>query len=334
MKKLSIISSELEKLAALENQAPASIYLTATEYDHISLKALVAALTEHGAALGALDLSLAFPQHPYHHDLHDFDFAAACPHLESLSVGRCRVNASVLLHPTLRQLSLRHCWLTTPDPFRLGYPGSPASQLSELTLRGVNWGNDEEDLLSQCAFGPDASLQSFTYSLDEDDSERYPEALIFDGCPELAEVRIGVCGGWMALFKGDLPHLARVGLSSQRYGDHRISFGEIGDGSSAYALRLRDGKGPFAGEQYIFVGTFPYLNLDKVRHIITALGGVVVENAAPELSFAILSDEEYAAYESGTPSPQVAEIAALVAQGTDINIYALEAFRDMISGWY
>jgi hypothetical protein len=233
MEKFVVRSSELEKLARLAGQPPASIHLIAQAYDHFGLETLATALCEHGAALGALEFALAFPHHPYHHDLRGFDFAVACPHLETLSVGRCRVNASVLLHPTLKQVELRNCWLYTPDPLRLGDPESPASHVAQLTLREVNWGNHDEDLLSH------------------------------------------------------------------------------------------------------FLGEFRYLNLEKVRHVIKTLGGAVVETASPALTYAVLGKEEYAAYEAGNPSPQVAEIAALAEQGAAVEIVDDDNLRGwIIDGWY
>jgi hypothetical protein len=329
MKKLGVRSSELEKLSRLVSQPPASVQLIAQDYDHAALDALASTLPEHGPALGALELSLGFPHHPYNHDLYAYDFAAACPNLETLTVGRCLVNETVLLHPTLRQVTLKHCWLYTPDPLRLGYPDSPASQVAALNLEEVNWGNPDKNHLSQLAFGPGTALHEFAYYGDEDDMEIYPEAITFEGCPHLAKVVIHVCGGWTAKFKGDLPSLSTVGISSQRYGDHRLYFDEIGDGSSAYALRLRDGQGPLAGQQFLFVGQFRHLNLKKARHVITQWGGAVVETASPALTYAVLGEEEYAAYEAGSPSPQVAEVIAQVKQGAATEIID----DDTLRGW-
>lgn len=334
MQKIVVAPGDFDKLNSLADNPPGSTQLVAVNYEHYSLKKLAAALNEHGAALTKLQASLAFPQHPYTHDWRDLDFAAACPHLTTLSLGRCRLNETVLCHPTLRDVTLENCRLFTADPLRLGYADSAVSRVAHLKLLEVNWGNLDEDYLAHLAFGPQSPLETFIYYGDEDDIEVYPETIIFDGCPELIEVGIHVCGAWLAKFRGDLPQLTDLGLSSARYGDHRLSFDEIGDGSSAYAQRFRDGKGPFAEEQYLFVGEFRHLNLDKVRHVITQLGGEVVESPSPALTFAVLNDEAYAAYEAGTPTPQVAEVVALVEQGAEIEIYDLDAFRNMIYGWY
>jgi len=335
MEKLFVRSSALEKLEHLAGRPPASIHLVAKEYDHPGMGALAAALREHGAALGALELSLAFPHRPFTHDLREFDFAAACPYLETLSVGRCRLNQTVLLHPALQKVTLEDCWLYTPDPFRLGYPSSPFSQVAVLNLGEVNWGNLDEDCLSTLAFGPGTALRSFCYYGDEDNIEIYPETITFDGCPGLTEAAIHLYGDWALKLKGDLPHLDAFSASSQRYGNHRLYFDKIGDGSSAYALRLRDGQGPFAGQQFLFVGEFRYLNLNKARHIITRLGGAVVETASPALTYAVLGEEEYAAYETGAPSPQVAAIAALAEQGAAVEIVDDSNLRGwIIDGWY
>ena len=48
----------------------------------------------------------------------------------------------------------------------------------------------------------------------------------------------------------------------------------------------------------------------------------------------VVRSEEYAAYQAGTPSPQVAEIVAWVAQGAEIDVCGLDDFRDRICGWY
>lgn len=335
MEKLDVRSSALDKLAHLAGQPPASIHLVARDYDHLGLEALTAALREHGAALGVLEFSLAFPQHPFTHDLRGFDFAVDCPHLQTLSVGRCRLNQTALLHPALREVTLENCWLYTPDPLHLGYPDSPASQVTTLHLGEVNWGNQDENHLSALAFGPGAALQEFVYYGDEDNIELYPEVITFDGCPGLTEVTVHVCGDWTLKLQGDLPRLETFAASSQRYGNHRLHFDGIGDGSSAYALRLRDRQGPFAGQQFLFVGTFDYLNLDKARHIITRLGGAVVETASPALTYAVLGEQEYADYEAETPSPQVAEIVALTEQGAAVEIVDDDALRGwIIDGWY
>ena len=335
MKKLVVRSSALGKLEQLAGQPPASIYLVAPKYDHFGLETLTAALREHGAALGALELALAFPQHPYTHDLRGFDFAAACPHLETLSVGRCRLNQTVLLHPALRKVTLENCWLYTPDPFRLGYPDSPHSQVTLLHLKEVNWGNPDEDDLERLAFGPGAALQEFVYYGDEDDIEICPETIVFDGCPDLTNVEIHVCGDWLLKLQGNLPGLNDFVASSKRYGTHRLSLDGIGDGSSALALSLRDGQGPFAGQQFLFLGQFPYLDLDKARHVITQLGGVVTGTVSPALTYAVLGEKEYAAYEAGTPSPQVAEVVALMEQGAAVEIVDDSELRgEIIDGWY
>lgn len=241
MERLTVRSSEVEKLDRLVGAPPASVYLIATDYDHYALKTLASALTQHGAALAALEISLAFPQRPFTHDLRGFDFVAACPHLTTLSVGRCGVNASVLLHPALEEVRLDDGWLYTPDPLRLGYPDSPASRVTRLHLNGVNWGNRDEDLLGRLAFGPRSPLHTFSYYLDEDDVELYPEEMLFEGCPHLAELTVHICGGWLLKLKGDLPALKDVDASSRPYGDHHLSFHEIGDHSSDYALHLRKG---------------------------------------------------------------------------------------------
>lgn len=335
MEKLDVRSSEPDKLERLTDQPPGSIHLVAQEYDHSGLEALAAALREHGTALGALEMSLAFPQHPFTHDLRDLDFAAACPHLETLSVGRCRLNASVLLHPTLQKVTLEDCWLYTPDPLRLGWPDSPASRVTTLHLSEVNWGNPDEDYLSRLAFGPGACLQEFVYYGDEDNMEIYPEIIVFDGCPDLTDVVIHVCGGWLLKLQGDLPKLNTLAASSKRYGTHRLDFDGIGEGSSAYTLRLRDGQGPLAGQQFLFLGEFRHLDLNKARHVITRLGGVVVETVSPALTYAVLGEKEYAAYEADTPSPQVAEIAALAEQGAAVEIVDDDELRgEIIDGWY
>ncbi len=265
MEKLVVRSSALEKLERLSGRPSASIHLVAKKHDHFGLEALAAALRELGAALGALDMSLAFPQHPFSHDLRDLDFAAACPHLETLSLGRCRLNASVLLHPTLKKVTLENCWLYTSDPLRLGYPDSPCPQVTTLHLSGVNWGNPDEGYLGQLAFGPGAALKEFIYYGDEDDIELYPEIVVFDGCSDLSDVVVHVCGGWWLKLQGDLPRLDTFAASSGRYGPHRLSLDGIGDGSSAFALSLRDGQGPFTGQQFLFAGQF--------RHLANLLAG-------------------------------------------------------------
>ncbi|MBN1487420.1 MAG: hypothetical protein JW981_07240 [Anaerolineae bacterium] len=335
MEKIVIPSGEVGKLEQLAGKPQALVQLIAKNYDHPGLESLAAVLTQHGAAVAELDMSLAFPHHPYTHDLRAFDFAEACPNLVSLTVGRCHLNETVLLHPALERVRLDDCWLYTSDPLRLGYPDSPASKVMRLDLQEVNWGNLEEDYLGHLAFGPDSVLQEFIYYGDEDNMEIYPEMITFDGCPHLNDVGIHVCGGWFVEFKGDLPALSDVGISSQRYGDHRFSFDEIGAGSSAYALRLRDRQGSFSGKKFLFAGEFRLLNLEKTHHIITQLGGEVVDTPSSEVAFAVLSDDEYAAYEAGTPSPLVAELVALVEQGAGIDIVDDSTFRgDIIYSWY
>ncbi|MDX9953094.1 MAG: hypothetical protein RBT75_03315 [Anaerolineae bacterium] len=331
MEKIVVRNHGLETLAQLAGKAPGSVQLIAREHDHPGLDALAAALREHGAAVGALEASLAFPHHPFTHDLRDFDFAAACPHLTTLYLGRCRVNATVLCHPTLQAVTLEESWLFTSDPFRLGYPDSPASQVANLRLLEVNWGNPDEDCLSSVAFGPASPLCSFVYYGDEDNMEIYPETFTFEGCPQLAEVGIHVCGGWMAKFKGDLPQLTDLGLSSARYGDHSMYFNAVGDGSSDYLRQLRDGRGPYAGEQFLFIGEFPHFNTGKARHVLTQLGGDVLDTPAPALTQLVLGAEEYAAYQQGTPTPQVAEI---LAQGPSIEVLSDDDLREMLWGWY
>jgi hypothetical protein len=235
----------------------------------------------------------------------------------------------------LRRVTLENCFLFTRDPFRLGYPDSPASQVTDLDLRQVNWGNADEDHLGQMAFGPGAALRTLSYYGDEDDIEISPETFTFDACPHLSQVDVHVCGWWAVRFQGDLPRLDRIGISSQRHGDHYMSFDAIGDGSSAYALSLRDGQGPFAGQRFLFLGDFRYLNLAKATRVITQLSGEVVDEVSPALTYAVLGEEEHAAHEAGTPSAPVAEIEALVEQGAAIEIVDDSRLRGwIIDGWY
>ncbi len=331
MEKIVVRNHALETLAQLAGKAPGSVQLSAREFDHPGLDALAATLRAHGAAVGALEAGLAFPHDPFTHDWRGFDFAAVCPHLTTLYLGRCRVNESVLRHPTLQAVTLEESWLFTADPLRLGYPDSPASQVANLRLLEVNWGNPDAECLSAAAFGPASPLRSFVYYGDEDNMEIYPEAFTFEGCPQLVEVGIHVCGGWMAEFNGDLPQLTDLGLSSARYGAHRMYFDAVGDGSSAYLRQLRDGRGPYAGEQFLFVGQFPHFNVEKARHILTRLGGNVLESPTPALTQLVLGAEEYAAYQQGTPTPQVAEI---LAQGMSVEVLSNDDLREMLWGWY
>ncbi len=81
----------------------------------------------------------------------------------------------------------------------------------------------------------------------------------------------------------------------------------------------------------MFVGKFPHFNVEKAWHILTQLGGNVLESPAPALTQLVLGDEEYAAYQQGTPTLQVAEI---LAQGTSVEVLSADDLREMLWGWY
>lgn len=321
METLDVTRNSLQDLAGKE---AGSVHLVAKDCDAQGIEAVVSACLSHGKAVGALTLSRARYDT---HDLTELDVVACLPHVRTLNLGRLRLNGSVLNHPEVEHVQLEACWLLTSEPFV-----AQAPRLKTLSLQEVNWGDLEEACLGQCTFGLNAALESFKYSLDEDNAELCPEVLVFDGCPHLREIYLHVTGTWKLALRGDLAAFEKLTASSQRYGSHSLDFQGIGAGSSPFARSLQEGRGPCHGQHYCFLGEIEDLN--KIIPLIKALGGQVSTQLNPAVTCLVLDETEYAAYEDGEPSPQVAEAVLREQEGT-LEIYDIDYFTtDLFYAWY
>ncbi|MDJ1505302.1 hypothetical protein [Xanthocytophaga agilis] len=309
-----------------------SLYLQCEDASHDLLSAIVTCLTDFGASVQKLELSLYFPQDPVYHDMVNFDFVTSCPNLEELSLRYCEVGVSLLQHPKLK-LELDNCWWRTDDLVGIGV--SSISVLEEMTIYDTNWCNRDEISIAKLTIGAKSSLKTLNYSLDEDSVENYPDDIEINGCPLLENIRIDIDATWRVTLKGNLPKLVKHSFGSGRFGNHELDFSQIGDGSASDLIRIRNGEGPLKGMFYVFLGENGRFQLDKAKHIVQVYGGSWKDTINEQVTHAVLLGEASDEWDSeDLVNENLLKLRDLLDEGNDIELImdneAVEHFED----WY
>ncbi|MDJ1471076.1 hypothetical protein QNI19_08350 [Cytophagaceae bacterium DM2B3-1] len=333
MDTLTIRSSSPNIWEQVKTAPPGSLYLQCEDASHDLLSAIVTCLTDFGASVQKLDLSLYFPQDPVYHDMVFFDFVASCPNLEQLTLKYCEVGASLLLHPKLKSLHLENCRLRTDDLVEIGVAST--SVLEEMALYDTNWCNNDEKNVKKLTIGSRSSLKTLNYSLDEDSVETYPDDIEINGCPLLENIRIDIDATWRVTLKGNLPKLVTHRFSSGRFGNHELDFSQIGDGSASDLIRIRDGEGSLKGTVYVFLGENGHFQLDKAKHIVQVYGGSWKDSIDEQVTHAVLLGQASDEWDSeDLMDEDLLKLRDVLDEGNDIELImeneAVEHFED----WY
>lgn len=228
-------SDSLNKLRKLESASEGTVILITQKLDEPAYKQVIEFVKEHSKLFCSLELDCEWFMGRV--DFSTFDFAKECPYLYRLSLKRVEVNASIFDHPNLANLSLYESHWWGADEITLGC----SSQSSNCAL--------EDIVISDCLVyskkliaGRYSKLNSFSYWLDEDFSERYPDEFIFRSCSHLRDIDMRLCGIWDLHLRGVFPELRRMHLNSTQYGRYKLYKSGIRDGSSKFALQLKSAK--------------------------------------------------------------------------------------------
>jgi hypothetical protein len=330
---LSLNSSNFQELDIIKTAEPQSVKIECVNTTHETIDHIISLLKDYGAAVYDLKLELVFPSDPYNHDLTGFDFVTTCPNLENLHLKRCDVNESVIQHPKLKKLILKELWLNTNSDVRIGVEEN--SILDFFELWDCNWCDQGRNSISELTIGSKSALKHFEYSLDEDYAECLAEYITINSCSELEDIYISLHLNWSISFTGIIPKLKKIVTHSGRYGAYNLDFSEVKDGSSSYLTDLRDGKGPYAGEVYVFMGEYAHFDQNKVKSIIKVLGGkvqnVIDDSVTHVCLFGDLSQEWMS---EDLSSEALLSIKSMIDGGKEIEVidedYASEYFGD----WY
>ena len=208
---------DVHLLDTVDGSAPVAIEAEGLDQD--GLDRIAAYVREHGASLTELRvrrLSGVYTRV----DLSDVDWAAACPNLEALELERVIVGGSMFAHPRLRELTVAEGYVRGPRDLAIGTGGEESGDGPAADGRALERLEIIDCLVYADTFtaGPASRLTDFSYSLDEDYSEEYPEQFAFDGCPALRRIYFHACMGWTLALHGSLPKLYRVDTNPGQYG--------------------------------------------------------------------------------------------------------------------
>ncbi|MCB1176993.1 MAG: hypothetical protein KDK36_05380 [Leptospiraceae bacterium] len=330
---LNIQEDNLNDLEVLKSAEPGTVQLSSIDISHEIIDSIIEVIKVNGLSLDSLTIKLKFPLKPYHYNLKDFDFAEYCPNLIKLDLKRCDINASILNHPNLIEIKLEELWLTSESSVRIGV--DQKSILKNFQFYDSNWCDEDRNSIEELIIGPESSLQSFEYSIDEDYMECVAEVIEINSCKDLEKLYLRIDSSWDLEIKGVIPNLKKLTATSGRFGHHTINISDVEDGSSEYLIRLRDGNGPYKNEKHIFLGESKYFNTKKAKELIELLGGKIYDtlnestthvNLLGQLSEEWLSEK--------LSSKDLLELKNLIDNGQDIEVFEEEYISDYLDGWY
>jgi hypothetical protein len=309
MQTIRLLPNQLTQLQALSSSAAGSIALDAKGWTHEALDHLRGFLTQHGSVFAALSVGLARTEHPFHHNWTALDFAAACPHLQTLALISIDVNESVFHHPTLQTLKLERAVIDSGTTLEITGP------LEDIRLEAVNWSRQMALVLKGTPH-----LRVFHYSLDEDDIESPPHTIRLEDCVALEDLYLNIHGSWDLALRGRFPRLNQFGAQSGRYGVHHIDLQGIHPSSASSVVMARDGHGSLNGHVFVFVGALNRLHRAKAEQAIRLMGGTVAEALSEAVTDIVVSDHDFATFDDeGFPNADIL---------TELD------FKDVIYNWY
>lgn len=330
---IEINESNIQDLDQIKTAEEKSVSLSALKVTQETIDLIINVLKDFGTAIHELNLELIFPSKPYNHDLTGFDFVKYCPNIEVLKLKRCDINESVFHHSYIKQLKLEELWLKTNSIVNIGVTEDSALEI--LEVHDSNWSNIEKNSIKNLIIGPKSALKKLSYSLDEDYAECAAKTITINSCPVLEEIYANIHINWGLKFIGKIPSLKRLACHSGRYGSYSLDFEGVEDGSSAYLLDLRDGKGPFEGEVYVFLGSDGYFDIDKISETIKVLGGKVQKTIDDTTTHVCLLGDfsnEWISEELATK--ELIELKEIIDNGKDIEVIDDEYINDFFYDWY
>lgn len=215
--RLKLGKDDVHRLDTVDGSAPVAIEAEGLDQD--GLDRVAAYVREHGGSLTELRvrrLSGVYTRV----DLSDVDWAVTCPDLEVLELERVVVDGSVFAHPRLRGLTIAEGYVRGPRELAIGTGDEKSGDGPAADGRALERLEIIDCLVYADSFtaGPASRLTDFSYSLDEDYSEEYPELFTFDDCPALRRIYFHACMGWTLALRGSLPKLYRVDTNPGQYG--------------------------------------------------------------------------------------------------------------------
>lgn len=330
---LNLNESNLQELEILKTTESNSVIISCENATHETIDLIINVLKDFGSALTDLKLKLTFPSDPYKHDLTEFDFAASCPNLENLNLERCDVNESVLKHPAIKKLKLKKSWLHTSHMVQIGVDADSA--IEYLELGDCNWCNEEKESVSKLTIGERSALKEILYSIDEDDAECSIKNFEICNTPALEKLYLNVHLNFSLELIGNIPKLAKITARSGRFASHNLDFTKVEDGSSAYLVDIRNGKGECFGHVYVFMGEGESFDQDKLKALIVVLGGkiqsTINENVTHVCLFGDYS-EEWISEELSID--ELVNLQSLIDDGQEIEVMDEEYVSDYFIDWY
>jgi hypothetical protein len=333
MVKLIINESNLQDLEQIKTAEAKSVSLSGVKITHETIDLIVNVLKDYGTTICELNLELLFPSKPYHHDLTGFDFVKCCPNLEVLKLKRCDINESVFHHNHLKQIKLEELWLNTGSVVNIGVAEDSAIEI--LEVHDSNWCNNERNSIKNLIIGPKSALKKLSYSLDEDYAECAAQTITINSSPVLEEIYASIHINWGLKFIGNIPSLKGIACHSGRYGSYSLDFEGVENGSSTYLQDLRDGKGPYAGETYVFLGSDGHFDIEKITETIKVLGGKVQETIDEHTTHVCLLDDfsnEWISEE--LTKKELIDLKEIIDNATDIEVIDDENIHDFFYDWY
>jgi len=330
---ISLNASNFHELDILKTAEPQSIAFECINTTHDTIDHVINLFKNFGSTIQTLKMELFFPSNPYNHDLTEFDFVTYCPNLEELYLKRCNVNATVLKHPKIKKLTLKELWLTTDSVVNIGV--NENSVLEFITFTDCNWCDKGKNSISKLAIGAKSVLKHFSYSLDEDYVECNAENIEIIDAPLLEDVYINVHMYWKLAFVGIIPKLKKIVTHSGRYAGYKLNFTKVIDGSSAYLTNLRNGKGPYAGKVYVFMGQWNHFDQAKMKSLIQVLGGKIQNEIDETVTHVCLLGDLSAEWLSeALITDGLIAIKSLIDDGKDIEVIDQEYISAYFEDWY
>lgn len=222
-----ITNDTLGLLDQMKGQDAGSVRLTATGIDSATADRVVGAVRRYGKKLSALRFEPKWRLERW--DFGDFDFAAKCPALDELTLGRCLVHRSVFAHPAITELTLRESKVVGPKELAVD-----SAALGFVTIT-------DSFTASKVVFGPVSAIRSIDWSIDEDCSDATPDRFVCDGCPNLRRIDIRACGAWALELRGTLPALTSTAFDASRYCRYEIVTAGLSADSSEHSRALKPG---------------------------------------------------------------------------------------------
>jgi len=293
MAKQVIISDSIEQVWSLKDELPASVSLEATDITHEDLNTLAQFIQAHGACLSSLNASLQDSVKPYHHDWQVINFIEMCPNLTSLTLGLIDVNDSVLLHPSIQNLTLNGLHIHADNHIHIK-PALERAMLEDVNVFLKDTAENADWARNPAIFAESPNLKAFEYYLDEDYAESAPDKFCFEKFIQLAYVVLCIHGGgWDVQLKGLFPKF-EFGACSRRFGFHGIDVSGVADGSHPSLIKLRDGDGHWNGEVIVFLHPTRHFVVEKAKQAVRLLGGTIAENPDdPDVTMIVIGDEAY-----------------------------------------